>query len=67
MIWLATDGTTPDGTGTPDGYAVMQHNAAVDDLAWTSDGSALIDGTEVNALVRTQRIDAATGTAFSPT
>lgn len=66
VIWLATDGTTPDGTGTPDGYAVMQHNAAVDDLAWTSDGSALIDGTEVNALVRTRRIDAATGTAFSP-
>lgn len=66
VIWLETDGTEPDGSATPDGYAVMQHNLAVNDLAWTSTGSALDDGTTVNALVRTRRLDNAGGTAFSP-
>lgn len=65
-IWLATDGTEPDGTGDPDGYVVMQPDAAIDDLAWASDDDGLDDGTPVNALVRTRRLDSTGGTAFSP-
>lgn len=66
VIWLSTDGTTPDGTGTPDGYVQMQYNLAVDDLAFTSELSAQDDGTIITALVRTRRLDSAGGTAFSP-
>lgn len=66
VIWLETDGTSPDGSATPAGYQVMQSTAAFDDLAWTSEDAALIDGTPVNALVRTRRLDSAGGTAFSP-
>lgn len=65
-IWLETDGTDPDGSGEPDGYAAMQYNLAVDDLAWTATGDGLTDGTPVRALVRTRRLDNAGGTAFSP-
>lgn len=65
VIWLETDGAEPDGTGDPTGYALVQHTAALDDLAWTSTGAALDDGTPVNALVRLRRLDAS-GTAHSP-
>lgn len=64
-IWLATDGTEPDGSGDPDGYGLVQHNAAIDDLAWTSTGDGLMDGTPVKALVRLRRLDA-TGAEHSP-
>lgn len=64
-IWLETDGTDPDGSGDPAGYALVQHNGAIDDLAWTSTGAALSDGTPVKALVRLRRLDAS-GTAHSP-
>lgn len=66
VVWLATDGTDPDGSGTPDGYAVMQWNAAIDDLAFIGEGDALADGTPVSVLVRTRRLDSTGGTAFSP-
>ncbi len=66
VIWMETDGTDPDGSGTPAGYVRMLNNAAVDDLAWISDGAALMDGTPVSVLVRTRRLDSAGGTAFSP-
>jgi hypothetical protein len=66
VVWVATDGTDPDGSGTPDGYELMQWNAAIDDLAWIGDGDALADGTPVSVLVRTRRMDTTGGTAFSP-
>lgn len=65
VIWFETDGTDPDGSGTPDGYEVMEYKAAIDDLTWEDDGSALDDGTPLSMLVRTRRLDSA-GTAFLP-
>jgi hypothetical protein len=61
VLWAATDGTDPDGSGTPDAYQAMQWNAAIDDLVWTGSGSALDDGTPLRVLIRTRRLDAVAG------
>lgn len=67
VVWFTADETAPDpDIDTPAGYALMDGRAGIEILNFTDSGTAQLDGTPIEAIVRTRRVVVEDGDSFSP-